>query len=565
MNLASISEIQYRVAEMQAANNNLRNELYLLESGINNAREEWNRLTGRINNTLISGNGRVSNSHELTLNAYELQCDIERLYKLFKYMESANKKIRELNNKIYYDFANYNAVRKIVEAMLNNVEVAFVSDAVLTKAIEVKHLQLPDYWLTCALLAIMAWRNDDRVLAEKALERACMLDQKNAAVFFFAFHMRIGRDSTALQWFHTYIACDLTGEDSTNILFMFSLLSKTTECDDRTYAAVNDFVNGIIQERLHSEGYSEQTMAQRIVGYYDRFRIEEPMDYPLLKKYCKETELLQQILDRACNNRNILDFIRKTVNITATEKNNRLNSFIDDVIRRSNKSEVDVRNEIHYNELVIAHKGDVDKAKEEQEAWLLHNRNQLDIIGEIVDWVYAPGSTEINAVEKQRLFIVIKTLSEKAADIYAEQYRSRVRHDLDIQIEEYVSHADLTNEAEEYRKIDQYFETKAADLMAQQKIWPSFLWFGAGVLSLAGAIALHPALFVVSAAGVLGGVGHILLTGKRKKQIASSCRREADNTKAIFSRLKEDYQRYQEEYASYDSYYDAIKEEFAKL
>ncbi len=565
MNLASISEIQYRVAEMQAANNNLRNELYLLESGINNAREEWNRLTGRINNTLISGNGRVSNSHELTLNAYELQCDIERLYKLFKYMESANKKIRELNNKIYYDFANYNAVRKIVEAMLNNVEIAFVSDAVLTKAIEVKHLQLPDYWLTCALLAIMAWRNDDRVLAEKALERACMLDQKNAAVFFFAFHMRIGRDSTALQWFHTYIACDLTGEDSTNILFMFSLLSKTTECDDRTYAAVNDFVNGIIQERLHSEGYSEQTMAQRIVGYYDRFRIEEPMDYPLLKKYCKETELLQQILDRACNNRNILDFIRKTVNITATEKNNRLNSFIDDVIRRSNKSEVDVRNEIHYNELVIAHKGDVDKAKEEQEAWLLHNRNQLDIIGEIVDWVYAPGSTEINAVEKQRLFIVIKTLSEKAADIYAEQYRSRVRHDLDIQIEEYVSHADLTNEAEEYRKIDQYFETKAADLMAQQKIWPSFLWFGAGVLSLAGAIALHPALFVVSAAGVLGGVGHILLTGKRKKQIASSCRREADNTKAIFSRLKEDYQRYQEEYASYDSYYDEIKEEFAKL
>ena len=196
--MASLSEMQSMVNEQRAIQRQLQQELYELENGVVNAENKWNEITKRISNTLINGNKRVNNSHDLTVKAYELQCDIERIYKLYKYVESANKKIRELQNKIYYDFANYNAVRKIVEAMLNNIEISFVKDSILTKAVEVKHLQLPDYWLTCALLSIMAWRNDDRPMAEKALERACMLDMKNSSIFFFAFHLRMDKNDVAL-------------------------------------------------------------------------------------------------------------------------------------------------------------------------------------------------------------------------------------------------------------------------------------------------------------------------------------------------------------------------------
>ena len=559
--------MQALVNEQRAIRSRLQSELYELENGVANAERKWNEITNHINSTLITGHNRVNSSHDLTVKAYELQCDIERIYKLYKHVEAANKKIRELQNKIYYDFANYNAVRKIVESMLNNIEVSFVKDSILTKAIEVKHLQLPDYWLTCALLSIMAWRNDDRTMAEKALERACRLDMKNTSIFFFAFYLRMDKDDVALKWFHCFIQCELTGKDNANILFMFSLLSKSAEkeCDDKLYSDINSFVNNLIQERLGSDSYSEEDMVERIRVYLKAMTVHESLKYPVLNKYCKDSNNYADILSSAKNNVNILEFIRKTLHFSGSGKKNRLAKFIDDIIRRSNSSEVDVRNEIYHNKLIIKYNGEKEKADEEYDEWLTNNISQLDIIREMVEWVYNPGDTDINAAEKERLFILTNEISIKSIARNVNEYRNRMTKQASIAIGEYETSADLTNEAQEHQKIDGYFAQKAADLIAQQKIWPSFVWFGAAALGVVGAIMLSLSLLVVTAGGIIGGVGHILMTNKRKKNIAIDCEREAQGTKEIFSRISAEFNQYQEEFQSFDKYYDEILEEFNNI
>ncbi len=556
------------VSEQQSIQQRLKEELRVLENGVYNAQNKWREVTERVNGTLVNGNRRINNSHELTLKAYELQCDIERIYKLYKYVETANKKIRELQNKIYYDFANYNAVRKIVEAMLNNIEVSFVSDRVLTKAIEVKHLQLPDYWLTCALLSIMAWKKDDKEMAEKALERACKLDLKSTSVFFFAFHLRISKSNVALKWFRNYINCDLTGEDNGDILFMFSLLTKTidAEYDDKLYSEVNEFINKTIESCLSSEGYSEDTMTKRISGYLKRSMLTEPLKYPVLSKYCTESDLYVFIMSAAKNNSNILEFIRQTINVSDEERNNRLNKFIDDLIRKSNTSEIDVRNEIYHNTLIIKHMGEKEKADEEYEKWLEHNRTELNIVSEMVEWVYNPGDTEVNKAEKQRLFCATANLTQKAVDRNVAEYRNLLRNDADIKIEEYASHADLTNENQENQKIDDYFRNKAESLKAMQKIWPSFIMFGIGAAGAAAAIYFNiMPLFVITLFGVVGGILKIVLTNRKKKNIDKECQNQAMGTKEIFSRMSAEFRQYLDEYNSYDKYYSDIKEEFSKI
>lgn len=566
--MASVSEMQALVSEQRAIRSRLQSELYELESGISNAANKWSQITTHVNNTLITGHNRVNSSHELALKAYEIQCDIERIYKLYKYVESANKKIRELQNKIYYDFANYNAVRKIVESMLNNIEVSFVSDRVLTKAIEVKHLQLPDYWLTCALLSIMAWKNDDRPMAEKALERACKLDIKNTSVFFFAFYLRMEKNGVALKWFKNYVSCELTGADDINILFMFSLLSRSAEkdCDDKLYSEINDFVNDTIQKCLSAEGYSEQDMISKICIYLKAMSPHDLLKYPVLNKYCTESGLYSEILSSAKNNVNILEFVRKVVHISSIEKKNRINSFIDDVIRRANSSETDVRNEIYHNKLIIKHGGEKETADEEYAEWIKHNVNQLNIISEMIEWIYNPGDTDINSAEKQRIFTLTSNLSKKAIDRNVQEYRDSMRNQADIEIGEYKTNADLTNEPAEHQKIDEYFTGKADALRAQQKIWPSFIWFGAALLGGIGALLLSmPVLFVVTVAGIIGGIGHILITNKRKKNITRDCMREAQSAKEIFSRMYGEFKQYIEEYKSFDRYYNDITEEFNSI
>ena len=182
--MSSVSEMQWKVNEQRRINSELHSELNAIANGISSTYNKWERLCGNITTSLNNGAQRVAASQNYMNAAYEMQGEIDRLYVLFKNIEQANKKIRECNNKKIYDFANYNAVRKIVSAMLDNLEVSLVSDKTITKVVEIKHLQIPDYWLTCALLSIMAWRNNDKALADQALERACKLDKKETAVFY---------------------------------------------------------------------------------------------------------------------------------------------------------------------------------------------------------------------------------------------------------------------------------------------------------------------------------------------------------------------------------------------
>ncbi len=566
--MSSLSEIRYAVAEQERINSQLKSELYALSNGISRASSSWNNLTNLINNTLNNGTNRIVSSHERTVQAYELQCEIEEMYKIFKNIELANKKIRACKNKMYYEFANYSAVRKIVQAMLNNIETSFVSDAAITKAVEVKHLQLPDYWLTCALLSIMAWRNDDKELAQKALERACKLDKKNTSIFFFAFHIRIGKDNVALKWFSNYITCARTGEDQENIMLMFSIINKTLveNCNDELVSKINAFINQLIKEDISRNGYNEDEMVERIRGYLGAYRANDSVDYPLLANYCKEMDFLKSELMAAKSNIKILDFILKTVNVTTKEKNDFLNKFIDDLIAKTNKSEKEVSNEIKYNELVISNNGNIEAAKAEYDEWLKHNETEFTIISEMIDWIYRQDSEGMNPTIKQMMFKLTKNLNEEAIKRNVEAYRNKFKKKFSIKINEYETIADFTNINGECSKIEEYFKKKAQELIALEKIWPCFIWFGIGALSIAGTIAMQtPQLLLGTVIGAIGGILKIISTNKRKQRIAKDCEIASNGTKNSFMQLSEEFKKFVNEYQEYDNYYNDIESEFAKL
>lgn len=62
------------------------------------------------------------------------------------------------------------------------------------------------------------WRNDDKELADRAMDRAIKLDKKNSAIFYMLFNLRMGREEAALKWFYTYQECDLKGSDQRALL-----------------------------------------------------------------------------------------------------------------------------------------------------------------------------------------------------------------------------------------------------------------------------------------------------------------------------------------------------------
>ena len=566
--MSSVSEMQWKVNEARRENYELRNELNAIASGISNAYNRWDRLCNNISNTLHNGTKRVEASQNYMNAAYDMQGEIDNLYVLFKNIEMANKKIRECNNKKIYDFANYSAVRKIVSAMLDNLEVSLVSDETITRVVEIKHLQLPDYWLTCALLSIMAWRNNDKALAQQALERACKLDKKETAVFFLAFNLRMGRESAALKWFEYYQTCELTGEDDRTFVLLFSIVNQAINenCSDEVVSKINAFLNRVIEEDLMRSGYSESDMIAKILRHLYRFVPNDTIGYTVLMKYCKERDYLTSQMMLAKANVNILDFILKTMHITDADRKDYLNSFIEDVIKKPNSIELEVEDEICYNELIIRHQGNIEAAKEEFEQIKGHRENDFDIVTEMIDWVYASNQEEeVNPVVRANMFAATKELTQKSIQSRTQAYRSRFKTTFDIQINDYETTANLTDFTGESGKLRSFVETKKTNLLKGVKIWPSIFGFVLAALGVAGAIALSPVLLVLTVGGAAFGAFYILSCNTKRKHIVRDCENEYQLNEGILNGIISDFGAYCQEYNEYDSYVEKIEEELDRI
>lgn len=564
---SKLNQLESQLRQAERVNAELRGELSTVERGVSRAHKELEDYNDRIRGALDNCNGTMTSSHQRVIDAIEVQGEIERMYVRFKQIELANKKIRAANNKKYYDFANYRTVRKIVQGIMDNLDVNMVSNKTITKSVEVQHLQTPDYWLTCVLISVMAWKNDDRELADRAIARAIKLDKKDSAIFYMLFNLRMGRDEAALKWFYTYQECDLKGSDQRTFLMLFSLVSKTLveNVEDSTKNEIFAFIKKVIDANMRASGYSEADIVNQILQYLNRMQPSDQLQYSMLRKYCTEFDQMSAVMMKAKNNIGILEFILKTVNVPVEQKNTFLKGYIDELIATPNQTEKDVYDEIAYNELIIRYEGEVETAKEVFSAEQTKKANNLNLIAEMIDWIYECEAQDINGQIRMNMFTLTKVLQEQAVDAHVEDYRSRRKVTHNVTIGEYTTEVNFKREDEEYSKVASYFTGKRDDAIAALKNWKAFIGFGVGIASAVGAFFVGYWLFAVALIGAGYGAGVMLSNKSQIKHLEQKCAESIRSTSDILQQLFSEFSKYQEELDEYDSYYERIKNEFNKI
>lgn len=564
---SQLSELQSQLRKAERINAELRSELSTIERGVNRAHKDLEDYNGKIRGTLDSCDGTMRSSHQRVIDAIEVQGEIEKMYVRFKQVELANKKIRAANNKKYYDFANYRTVRKIVQGIMDNLDINIVSDKTITKSVEVQHLQTPDYWLTCVLISVMAWRNNDKELAERAIVRAINLDKKNSAIFYMLYNLRMGREDAALKWFYTYQECELKGSDQRTFLMLFSLVSKTLadNVDDSTKNEIFVFINKVIDSNMKAFGYSKTDIVAQIRQYINRMQPSDQLEYLYLRKFCTEFELMSANMMQAKNNINILEFILRTVNVPIEQKNTFLKGYIDELIATPNQSEKDVYDEIVYNELVIRYEGEIETAKEVFAAEQAKKADDLNLIAEMIDWIYERDSQDVNGQIRLNMFALTKALQEQAVDEHVEDYRSRRKVNYWVTIGEYSTEVNFKREDEEYSKVSSYFTGMRDQAIASIKNWKAFIGFGVGVATAACAFFVEYWLFAVALIGMGYGAGVLISNKSQIKQLEQKCAESIKATNDTLQKLFVEFSKYQTELDEYDSYYERIKNEFNKI
>ncbi len=565
--MSDIGSLRAELARQERINAELRSDLWELESGVSSAHSRLNEFQNKTNNTLSGSTQRMISSHNRIVEAYEIQGEIDHLYERFKQVELANKKIRACNNKKYYEFANYRTVRKLVQGIMDNMDMNMVSDEVIYKSVEKQHLQTPDYWLTCVLISIMAWKNDDRELAERAMARAISLDKKDSAIFYMLFHLRLGREETALKWFYLYQECDLKGSDEQTFLLLFSLMTKTLDdfVDDHTKYEIYSFINKVIAMSARSAGFSEEEIIRQIENYLIAMKDTDNLQLNLLKRCMDDYGEIAETVILAENNKTILQFLMDVRSVTEIERNAYISKFIDDVIAKPNQTEQEVYDEIEYNECIIRCDGYVDKAKEmylkEQE----RRKKELNLIKEMVRRVYESSGEEVNGQVKKNMFVLTGGLQRKAISRYAEDYRSRVTDVHPVSLGEYRTTADFRDQAGEQRKIEEYYETQKAEQLAEVKDWPAFVGFALAVACAAGAAFVSLMLLAGTALGLIFGFVRLLMNSRQRKQIASDCAVNISSKTDLLDRLFAEYEQLKTIFYEYDAYQEQIAAELGKF
>ena len=255
--MSSIASLEAELDRQRAINRELHSELNTISYGVSRAHDRLESFNSKVCNTLDTSYRSLNDSESKMLASLETQAEIEALYVRFKAMELANKRIRDCNNRKYYEFANYSKVRKLVQGIMDNLDVNMASDRVIYKSVERQHLQTPDYWLTCVLLSIMAWKNDDKPLADRAMGLAMELDKKSSSIFYMLFNIRMQREDAALKWFFQYQQCELKGADQRTFLLLFALISRcinsNEEVGERVREEIDHFIRRVVDATIRSE------------------------------------------------------------------------------------------------------------------------------------------------------------------------------------------------------------------------------------------------------------------------------------------------------------------------
>lgn len=564
---AEVSRLESKLREIEHENSQLRNEIATTVNSVNEADRKLADYNRQVGNMLESANGTINKSINQALNSYELQGQIDQLYTRFKNVELANKKIRALNNKKYYDFNNYRTVRKIVTGLMDNLDLNLVSDTMIYKSIERQHLQTPDFWLTPVLISIMAWKNDDKPLADRAMETAYKLDKKNSSIFYMIFNMRMDRDQAAVKWFLEYQKCSLKGSDENTFLMMFSLVSKTLSdnVDEETSRLISDYIHRIIVECAEKEGYSEEDVVGVIRGRMLALMRAVSYDLPALAKYCRDYSTIASMLNLAGNNYNILEFILCVVNVPVAERNTYLKEYLNELLAKPNNVEEDTYDEIEYNELIIRLSGDVDQAKEIFDREQLRRRSDFNIISSMVKWIYDFGNDDINGQMRLNMFTLVKTLQEKAAQSYFANYRAMYRDVHPVQILDYSTDVDFTQETGEIGKVENFYQDQQTRELAEIKnIW-AFVALGAGIVCGVAAPFVHLLLFAGLGIGVAVGAGILISNKFKRRNIKLRIQKQKENVLEILRKLFTDYEKMKTLYKEYDRISEKILEEYAKL
>lgn len=121
-------------------------------------------------------------------------------------LSQATTELVRVRQEIEKEFGEYGQVRKTMLGVLQATDLALVKKTTISNVSEELMISTPKYWLAPCLIAIAAWINNDRDLAERAIKEAMKRDEERTSLTMALICRRNSRTEACYEWLGIYFS-----------------------------------------------------------------------------------------------------------------------------------------------------------------------------------------------------------------------------------------------------------------------------------------------------------------------------------------------------------------------
>ena len=462
--------------------------------------------------------------------------EVEKLANEFReYVEMqslANRKaeakmnLSAIRDKLKDNFGHYDVVRRTATGILQANDLAIVKSSMLSHVTEKQMIETPNYWLTPCLVALSAWINDDKALAERALAEGIRRNDEKTSLFFGLICRRIGRESSSLKWFARYLeAQDEEKLDRKAVIvldaFASGLLGNDTE--NFVYQQIQEWMSNLEAK----PGFTEKQLDNwKNAINSKRVPLQKGL-YPYLEKYSNTWDNLKDVLEGANLNNDLYEYFKKVFEQKEETKKLKveLDKILDSLVTEFDEEELPLKREEQFEELVVKYNGSESRANAQMALEKSVYDDYRDFMQLLTDASMNPEESKSSVATQKFATALSRNNIVTAFNDVVAQNRMNVPYEIEINVDTF---NDKTQDGEDEEEILDRFEK----LVEQEKqtelskvklsIVEQFCLYGGGVILLYGIIksfADKSFALITIILGIGSIVYHITAKQKIKKLI----------------------------------------------
>lgn len=448
----------------------------------------------------------------------EFRAFVEQDLKDRRLQEALSDRV-SLQQELERRFTRHQTIRRYVTGILQAADVSLVKKETISNVTEELMVAVPHYWLAPALIALAAWLNDDKPLAEKAVREAMARDDEKTSLLFCLICRRASRNQASNIWLHRYFSMqDPMNIEQKLVVVLDAYANGLFGSDSRGLCAQQ--IGAWIAELEDTVGFREE----QVNRWSDAIRAKTPNDnhspeYPYLAKYAKNWAVISQTLNNGELHSVMKDYLEGVFQKESSdtrELKKQLDALLNSLVSNYDSEELPIRERKRFADLVVECMGDEPEAIRRFDAEKSAFNEKSDLTQLLTNAAMNPELVHASpATQKLSMSISRDWLIESYENVTV-QNRNSIVGEIEFEIEGYSgTTVDGSNEDQLCQDAEVFFNNIRDGRVAavKQSVMDYFL-LGAGILLLViGVFGVLPWYIGLLAAG-LGALKFYL--GKKK-------------------------------------------------